>query len=95
MGKNWIIINYSLGFIIFLTLKTLFRIGYAAAKQLVSDGASIMISSRKKNNVEIALEQLQKEYGVKKVKGLVCHVSKKEDRNNLIQEVNINYIIFH
>lgn len=54
-----------------------------------------MISSRKKNNVEIALEQLQKEYGINKVKGLVCHVSKKEDRNNLIQEVNINYIIFH
>lgn len=75
---------------------TLFRIGFAAAKQLVNDGASIMISSRKKNNVEIALEQLQKEFGVKKFKGLVCHVSKKEDRNNLIQEVSINYtIIYH
>jgi len=70
----------------------LFRIGFAAAKQLVNDGASIMISSRKKTNVEIALEQLQKEYGVNKVKGQVCHVSKKEDRNNLIQEVFINYI---
>lgn len=73
----------------------MFRIGFAAAKQLASDGASVMISSRKKNNVENALERLQKEYGVNNVKGLVCHVSKQEDRNNLIQEVNINYIIFH
>uniref|UniRef100_A0A2S2NMB6 Dehydrogenase/reductase SDR family member 4 n=1 Tax=Schizaphis graminum TaxID=13262 RepID=A0A2S2NMB6_SCHGA len=61
-------------------------IGFAAAKQLVSDGASIMICSRKKNNVKNALEQLQKEYGVNKVKGLVCHVSKNDDRSNLIQE---------
>jgi len=61
-------------------------IGFAAAKQLVSDGASIMISSRKKNNVKNALEELQKEYGVNKVQGLVCHVSKSDDRTNLIQE---------
>jgi len=65
------------------------RIGFATAKQLVSDGASIMISSRKKNNVANALERLQKEYGVDKVKGLVCHVSKNDDRSNLIQEVII------
>ncbi|XP_026818297.1 dehydrogenase/reductase SDR family member 4 isoform X1 [Rhopalosiphum maidis] len=61
-------------------------IGFAAAKQLVSDGASIMICSRKINNVKNALEQLQKEFGVNKVKGLVCHVSKNDDRTNLIQE---------
>lgn len=46
-----------------------------------------MISSRKQKNVERALGELQKEYGVSKVQGLVCHVSKKEDRSNLIQEV--------
>ncbi|KAF0757306.1 dehydrogenase/reductase SDR family member 4 isoform X2 [Aphis craccivora] len=61
-------------------------IGFAAAKQLMNDGASIMICSRKKNNVTNALERLQKEYGVDKVKGLVCHVSKNDDRTNLIQE---------
>lgn len=65
------------------------RIGFAAAKQLASDGASIVISSRKQNNVDKALEMLQKEYGGDKVKGLVCHVSKKEDRSNLIKEVII------
>jgi hypothetical protein len=46
-----------------------------------------MISSRKQNNVERALAELQKEYGVTKVHGVVCHVSKKDDRFNLIQEV--------
>lgn len=46
-----------------------------------------MISSRKKSNVEKALGKLQGEYGTKKVQGLVCHVSKKDDRSNLIQEV--------
>lgn len=48
-----------------------------------------MISSRKKSNVEKALEILQKEFGVQKVQGCVCHVSKNDDRSNLIQEVNI------
>lgn len=46
-----------------------------------------MISSRKQSNVEKALEKLQKEYGIEKVRGLVCHVSKKDDRSNLIKEV--------
>lgn len=78
---------------------TFFRIGFATAKQLASHGASVMISSRKKNNVENALAKLQKEYGVSKVHGVVCHVSKKDDRLNLIQEVlyfqfNYMYTIF-
>lgn len=46
-----------------------------------------MISSRKINNVENALKILQKDYGVHKVQGVVCHVSKKEDRSNLIEQV--------
>ncbi|XP_050438109.1 dehydrogenase/reductase SDR family member 4 isoform X2 [Adelges cooleyi] len=61
-------------------------IGFATAKQLVVDGASIMISSRKKSNVDKAVEILQNEFGENKVHGVVCHVSKKEDRQNLIQE---------
>lgn len=68
-------------------LNYFFRIGFAAAKQLISDGASIMISSRKKKNVDKALDTLQKEFGSNKVKGVVCHVSSKEDRQNLVQEV--------
>lgn len=45
------------------------------------------------NNVERALETLQKEYGNTKVRGVVCHVSKKEDRQNLIQEVNFYHFL--
>jgi len=61
-------------------------IGFAAASQLVEDGASVMISSRKKLNVDNALEKLQKKYSADKVRGVVCHVAKKDDRSNLIQE---------
>lgn len=71
-----------------------YSIGLAVAKQLVADGASIMISSRKSHNVEKALEQLKTEFGVDKVNGVVCHVSKKDDRTNLIQEVGIWYYYF-
>lgn len=48
-----------------------------------------MISSRKKHNVERALNILKKEYGDEKIQGVVCHVSNKDNRINLIQEVNI------
>lgn len=54
-----------------------------------------MISSRKISNVEKALEKLQKEYGVEKVRGLICHVSKKDDRSNLIKEVCIIIYIYN
>lgn len=63
-----------------------------------------MISSRKEQNVERALKILKKEYGDKKIQGVVCHVSNKDHRNNLIQEASsfflhlfknhILYIIF-
>ncbi|XP_050526803.1 dehydrogenase/reductase SDR family member 4-like [Daktulosphaira vitifoliae] len=61
-------------------------IGFATAKHLVKNGASVMISSRKESNVKKAVETLQKEFGKTKVHGVVCHVSKKEDRQKLIDE---------
>ncbi|VVC42754.1 Hypothetical protein CINCED_3A025321 [Cinara cedri] len=61
-------------------------IGLATAHKLACDGASVMISSRRKHNVERALSILKKEYGDEKIQGVVCHVSNKDDRNNLIQE---------
>lgn len=54
---------------------------------MANDGASIMISSRKKDNVENALKLLQKDFGVNSVHGVVCHVSKKDDRSKLIEQV--------
>lgn len=37
--------------------------------------------------MDSAVEKLQNEFGKEKVRGVVCHVSKKDDRTNLIQEV--------
>ncbi|KAB7504489.1 Dehydrogenase/reductase SDR family member 4 [Armadillidium nasatum] len=59
-------------------------IGYAIAKRLGEEGASIVISSRREKNVSNALASL-KEYGFP-VLGLTCHVSKEEDRKKLVKE---------
>lgn len=45
-----------------------------------------MISSRKESNVKKAVEELKSE-GLQ-VTGVVCHVSKKEDRKNLFEKVS-------
>ena len=60
------------------------RIGFAIAKRLAADGASVVVSSRNESKVANALKEL-KEYGYS-VSGLVCHVSKAPDRECLIKE---------
>jgi dehydrogenase/reductase SDR family protein 4 len=37
-----------------------FRIGFAIARRLAEDGASVMISSRKSSNVEEAVKEIRK-----------------------------------
>lgn len=64
----------------------IFRIGYAIAERLAREGAKVVISSRKQKNVEAATEKLKSE-GLD-VAGVVCHVSKAEDRKNLLETVN-------
>lgn len=54
-------------------------IGFAIAKRLAEDGATVFISSRKQENVSQALEKLK---GLP-VFGTTCHVAKKEDRDKL------------
>jgi len=58
-------------------------IGFAIAKKLAIDGAKVVISSRKEQNVVNAVEELAAE-GIQ-VEGTVCHVGKKEDRDNLLK----------
>ena len=60
-------------------------IGFAIARRLGLDGATVMVSSRKQQNVDKAVEKL-KEDNIN-VAGMVCHVGKEEDRKQLIQEV--------
>ena len=61
-------------------------IGLAIARRLGQDGAKVMVSSRKKENVDRTVETLRGEN--LDVDGLVCHVGKQEDRSTLIEQVN-------
>lgn len=61
------------------------RIGFAIARRLAQDGAHVVISSRKQQNVDRAAAQLQRE-GLS-VAGIVCHVGKAEDRERLVATV--------
>ncbi|XP_069817733.1 dehydrogenase/reductase SDR family member 4-like [Dendropsophus ebraccatus] len=57
-------------------------IGLAIARRLARDGARVLISSRKQQNVDKAVQELKKE-GLE-VEGTVCHVGKNEDRVKLV-----------
>ncbi|XP_073233980.1 dehydrogenase/reductase SDR family member 4-like [Porites lutea] len=61
-------------------------IGFGIAKQLVRDGAKVMISSRKQDRVSSAVSELENEERGCEVKGVVCHVAKPQHRKNLIEE---------
>lgn len=73
---------WSMLFFLFLYF---WRIGFAIAKRLASDGAQVVVSSRKQKNVDAAVAKLKME-GLS-VTGMVCHVGLKEDREKLIEQV--------
>ncbi|KAJ8713496.1 hypothetical protein PYW07_013866 [Mythimna separata] len=58
-------------------------IGFAIAKRLGNEGASVVISSRKEKNVEAAVKNLRSE-GIT-VEGVVCHVANADHRKNLFE----------
>jgi len=64
-------------------------IGLGIAESLAGHGASVMISSRKKANVEAAVGKLRDDGH--EVAGTVCHVGKPEDRQNLLKETVNRY----
>ncbi|XP_074184130.1 dehydrogenase/reductase SDR family member 2, mitochondrial-like isoform X2 [Rhinolophus sinicus] len=57
-------------------------IGFAIARRLAQDGAHVVVSSRKQQNVDRAVAALQGE-GLS-VTGTVCHVEKVDDRRRLV-----------
>uniref|UniRef100_A0A8D2HHE9 Dehydrogenase/reductase 2 n=1 Tax=Urocitellus parryii TaxID=9999 RepID=A0A8D2HHE9_UROPR len=57
-------------------------IGFSIARRLAQDGAHVIISSRKQQNVDQVVDILQRE-GLS-VAGTVCHVGKAEDRERLV-----------
>ncbi|XP_036700422.1 dehydrogenase/reductase SDR family member 4 isoform X3 [Balaenoptera musculus] len=60
-------------------------IGFAIARRLAQDGAHVVVSSRKQQNVDRAVATLHKE-GLS-VTGTVCHVGKGEDRERLVATI--------
>uniref|UniRef100_V9IES0 Dehydrogenase/reductase SDR family member 4 n=1 Tax=Apis cerana TaxID=7461 RepID=V9IES0_APICE len=59
-------------------------IGFAIAKRLAEEGAKVMISSRKEENVQNALKELKSKN--LNVCGMTCHVGKNEDRKSLLEK---------
>ncbi|XP_069898313.1 dehydrogenase/reductase SDR family member 2, mitochondrial-like [Dipodomys merriami] len=57
-------------------------IGFAIARRLAQEGAHVVISSRKQQNVDQAVAML-KEEGLS-VTGTMCHVGKAKDREHLV-----------
>uniref|UniRef100_A0A7N0TSZ0 Tropinone reductase-like 3 n=1 Tax=Kalanchoe fedtschenkoi TaxID=63787 RepID=A0A7N0TSZ0_KALFE len=64
-------------------------IGFGIAERLGLEGAAVVISSRKQKNVDEAVEKLRAK-GIEAL-GLVCHVSNKEQRKNLIERTVQKY----
>ncbi|KAL3283304.1 hypothetical protein HHI36_006452 [Cryptolaemus montrouzieri] len=58
-------------------------IGFAIARRLAREGAKVVVSSRKENNVLNAVNTLKKE-GLD-VTGVICHVGKADDRKKLFE----------
>ncbi|XP_069068713.1 dehydrogenase/reductase SDR family member 4-like [Pleurodeles waltl] len=59
------------------------EIGFAVARRLAQQGAHVVLSSRKQENVNAAIQQLVAENLT--VSGTVCDAGKKEDRKSLLQ----------
>ncbi|XP_023330003.1 dehydrogenase/reductase SDR family member 4 [Eurytemora carolleeae] len=86
LARNWSTTNARLsgkleGKVAVVTAST-DGIGFAIAKKLATDGAQVVISSRKEKNVLNAVEEL-KSAGLDVI-GTVCHVGKEEDRRKLL-----------
>jgi len=64
-------------------------IGFSIAQRLGLEGASVVVSSRRQNNVDEAVEKL-KARGIE-VLGVVCHVSNAQQRKNLIDKTILKY----
>lgn len=61
-------------------------IGFAISERLASEGATVIISSRKKENVDQAVSEITKQ-GFKAI-GFPCNVSKPEDRKALFNFIH-------
>lgn len=63
-------------------------IGFAIAQQLLEEGAEVIINGRQKEKTEQAVSVLQQKFPAGKVSGLPTDFSKKEEVENLLQQLN-------
>lgn len=73
-------------------------IGKAVVERLGEQGCRVIVSSRKKENIDKTVQEL-KSKGIE-ASGIVCHVGKREDRINLIKETieiygRIDYLVLN
>lgn len=64
-------------------------IGYGISERFAREGATVIISSRKQKNVDEAVKKL-KDQGLD-AHGFVCHVAKKEHRDNLFNFIKTKF----
>lgn len=62
-------------------------IGYAIAKNLLKEGASVIINGRGNKRINEAIETLKKDVPAADVSGVAADFSKKDDVDNLIKQV--------
>ncbi|XP_070549673.1 dehydrogenase/reductase SDR family member 4-like [Ptychodera flava] len=63
-------------------------IGLAIAKRLAEDGAHVVVSSRRQENVDRAVKTLTSEN--LDVPGTICHIGNAEERKNLLATITNN-----
>mmetsp|Transcript_36655 Transcript_36655/g.79225 ORF Transcript_36655/g.79225 Transcript_36655/m.79225 type:complete len:262 (+) Transcript_36655:16-801(+) len=68
-------------------------IGLAIAQRILEEGGSVVVSSRKSNNVEETVAALRRDVhgATPNVVGVVCHVANSEDRKRLIDETIVKF----
>ncbi|MEE6504584.1 hypothetical protein FKM82_005254 [Ascaphus truei] len=66
-----------------LVIGSTYGIGLSIARRLAQDGATVLLNSRKQENVDRAVRELTEE-GLN-VSGTKCHVGKAEDREKLVE----------
>jgi NAD(P)-dependent dehydrogenase (short-subunit alcohol dehydrogenase family) len=62
-------------------------IGYAAAKQLLQEGATVIINGRNQEKMDVAITQLKSEIPDAKVSGVAADFTKVEEINTLLQQI--------
>eukprot|EP01098_Paradermamoeba_levis_P013696 TRINITY_DN6293_c0_g1_i1.p1 TRINITY_DN6293_c0_g1~~TRINITY_DN6293_c0_g1_i1.p1 ORF type:complete len:259 (+),score=63.30 TRINITY_DN6293_c0_g1_i1:45-821(+) len=60
-------------------------IGFGIAQRFLQEGATVVISSRKQQNVDAAVSELLSQ-GLNKVIGIACHIGIEAERKNLVAQ---------